>query len=239
MIIVQGNFIPYDGTSTAEGFRRFGAPFAGCRRQSLQRRSTTLYARRTRLIHDCSQLSQSSCLWSRRRYGKLCGCIDLVLATWYCVIEVGEFVGEGCVHIGCLLIYMYCRGSVRHFTFDIIYLFRVDVMYTKYCKYMTQHGATYTCDVEFSSNELVEGTNWVIDIGKASNILSSVLSKYNLKNLDEVFPNGEMTTTEFMCKIIYEEVAEQIRAEVVDFRGEICVKLWESHKAWASYMGKV
>ena len=27
------------------------------------------------------------------------------------------------------------------------------------------HGATYTCDVEFMSQELVPDTNWVIDIG--------------------------------------------------------------------------
>ena len=27
------------------------------------------------------------------------------------------------------------------------------------------HGATYTCDVEFSAKELVADTNWVIDIG--------------------------------------------------------------------------
>lgn len=27
------------------------------------------------------------------------------------------------------------------------------------------HGATYTCDVEFSAKDLVAETNWVIDIG--------------------------------------------------------------------------
>jgi len=82
-------------------------------------------------------------------------------------------------------------------------------------------------------------TNWVIDIGKASEILSDILSKYNLKNLDEVFSNGEMTTTEFMCKVIHQGVAQRVREEVKDFKGEISVKLWESHKAWASYEGEV
>ena len=86
---------------------------------------------------------------------------------------------------------------------------------------------------------MVPKNNWVIDIGEASNILSDVLSKYNLKNLDEVFPDEEiMTTTEFMSKQIFEDVAERVRKEC-GFRGEICVKLWESHKAWASYEGKV
>ena len=101
------------------------------------------------------------------------------------------------------------------------------------------HGATYTCDVEFRSADLVEGTNWVIDIGRASDILADVLGRYNLKNLDEVFPDGEMTTTEFMCKVIHEGIAQRIREDVQDFKGEIRVKLWESHKAWASFVGEV
>lgn len=40
------------------------------------------------------------------------------------------------------------------------------------------HGATYTCDVEFHSDKLKEETNWVIDIGKASELLAKVLAKY-------------------------------------------------------------
>lgn len=78
----------------------------------------------------------------------------------------------------------------------------------------------------------------MIDIGLASDILSSVLSKYNLQNLDEVFDNGELTTTEFMARQIHDDICVLIR-EQCDFRGELCVKLWESHKAWASYEGKV
>ena len=83
-----------------------------------------------------------------------------------------------------------------------------------------------------------ETNNWVIDIGEASSILSDVLSQYNLKNLDEVFPNGEITTTEFMAKQIYEDLYERVKNQC-GFEGEICVKLWESHKAWASYEGEV
>lgn len=100
------------------------------------------------------------------------------------------------------------------------------------------HGATYTCDVEFCTAKLAERNNWVIDIGEASSILADVLSKYNLKNLDEVFPNGEMTTTEFMAKQIFDDVAKRVKEEC-GFEGDIRVKLWESHKAWASYVGNV
>lgn len=62
------------------------------------------------------------------------------------------------------------------------------------------HGATYTVDAEFKTDALVEKSNWVVDIGAASEMLASVLSKYNFKNLNEIFP-GQNTTTEFMCKV--------------------------------------
>lgn len=101
------------------------------------------------------------------------------------------------------------------------------------------HGATYTCDVEFGTDALNPETNWVIDIGKASEILAEVLAKYNFKNLDEVFANGELTTTEFMARQIYADLREHLLAECQDFQGDVCVKLWESHKAWASFSGAV
>jgi len=101
------------------------------------------------------------------------------------------------------------------------------------------HGATYTCDVEFGCNDLNPETNWVLDIGQASQVLSEVLSKYNLKNMDEVFPNGELTTTEFMAKKIHEDIAARLRAECKEFSGDLCVKLWESHNAWASYFESI
>ena len=99
------------------------------------------------------------------------------------------------------------------------------------------HGATYTCDVEFLSKTLHPETNWVIDIGKASDILSDVLKKYNLQNLDEVFSNGEMTTTEFMAKTIHDDIQARLCTDCKEFRGCVRVKLWESHKAWATYLG--
>ena len=99
------------------------------------------------------------------------------------------------------------------------------------------HGATYTCDVDFLSASLNEETNWVIDIGKALDILGQVLARYNLKNLDEVFPDQTMTTTEFMCKQIHDNICELLKSECEDFQGVVRVKLWESHKAWATYTG--
>ena len=104
------------------------------------------------------------------------------------------------------------------------------------------HGATYTCDVEFgldNENDLNSETNWVIDIGKASEVLAYVLQKYNFQNLDEIFGEGVLTTTEFMCRQIHSDIKDRLLSECVDFKGTICVKLWESHKAWASYKASI
>ena len=94
------------------------------------------------------------------------------------------------------------------------------------------HGATYTVDVEFIKPQLVERSNWVIDIGDASETLSDILQKYNFKNLNEIFPNDN-TTTEFMCKEIHSELSNRLIKKL--FKGRLRVKLFESHKAWAAY----
>ena len=99
------------------------------------------------------------------------------------------------------------------------------------------HGATYTCDVEFLSPRLNPDTNWVIDIGKASEIVGEVLKKYNLQNLDEIFGEKILTTTEFMSKQIHDDIRKRLESECDDFEGCVRVKLWESHKAWATYTG--
>ena len=105
------------------------------------------------------------------------------------------------------------------------------------------HGATYTVDVEFASVSLHPECNWVIDIGLASDLLAEVLKKYNYKNLDEVFGEGVMTTTEFMCKAIHDGMVEKLKEKYAKggdengFKGWIKVTLWESHKAWAAYDG--
>mmetsp|Transcript_12006 Transcript_12006/g.18416 ORF Transcript_12006/g.18416 Transcript_12006/m.18416 type:complete len:198 (+) Transcript_12006:102-695(+) len=106
------------------------------------------------------------------------------------------------------------------------------------------HGATYTVDVEFASKELHPECNWVIDIGAASEMVADVLQQYNYKNLDEVFGEGVMTTTEFMCKAVFDGVVKKLKEKQLInegdeklFGGWIKVTLWESHKAWASFEG--
>jgi 6-pyruvoyl-tetrahydropterin synthase len=93
------------------------------------------------------------------------------------------------------------------------------------------HGATYTVDAEISTIHLESGVNWVIDIGLFSEYLEQVLRKYNFKHLNDIFPD-ENTTTEFMCRIIHKDLKEKLHGRC---KGNLKVKLFESHKAWASY----
>lgn len=97
------------------------------------------------------------------------------------------------------------------------------------------HGATYTCDVEFETEDIDPECNWVIDIGVASDLMARVLNHYNYKNLDEIFGPTVMTTTEFMARQIHSDICNHLKEDYPAFRGSICVKLWESHKAWASF----
>lgn len=103
------------------------------------------------------------------------------------------------------------------------------------------HGATYTCDVDFAADELHPELNWVIDIGDASSILSLVLERYNYKNLDDMFGDDVMTTTEFLCRQIHSDLCNLLKQRNIPLcsNAEVCVKLWESHKAWASYTAPI
>jgi 6-pyruvoyl-tetrahydropterin synthase len=69
------------------------------------------------------------------------------------------------------------------------------------------HGATYTCDVDFSCESLAPKLNWVIDIGVASAILSKVLAKYNFQNLNEVFPGKNILLSCYMFIFISHAVS--------------------------------
>ena len=112
------------------------------------------------------------------------------------------------------------------------------------------HGATYTVDVEFACRELHPVCNWVIDIGYASEMVSGVLERYNYRNLDKLYGDGVMTTTEFMCRAIFDGIVEKLKEgrrgegdgggqvdRGSEFDGWIKVTLWESHRAWASFEG--
>jgi len=103
------------------------------------------------------------------------------------------------------------------------------------------HGATYLVDAEFRAPELcAEGV--VVDIGRASQALTSILDELNFRNLDDdpAFENRN-TTTEFLSRTIFERMAARIAAGELGPGSErlavLRVTLHESHIAWAAYEG--
>jgi len=105
------------------------------------------------------------------------------------------------------------------------------------------HGATFVIDAMFMSDTLDEN-NIVIDIGKAHSVLHDTISPLNYQNLDDVPAfAGQNTTTEFLTKHIFDQLANAARAGTLGRApGEIQiikVTLHESHVALAAYEGKV
>ena len=100
------------------------------------------------------------------------------------------------------------------------------------------HGATFTVDVAFF-REGLNSDNIVVDIGLALTILKSVLEPLNYKNLDELSElKGKLTTTEFLCHHIFEQLKSEIGQEKLGADSKaisrLRVTLHESHvaKAW-------
>lgn len=105
------------------------------------------------------------------------------------------------------------------------------------------HGATYVIDATFRRAEL-DADGLVVDIGRASEVLRTILSAMNYRNLDDM-PDfeGKNTTTEFLARAIFEGLALAARngnlGDGARGLASICVTLHESHVAWGSYEGKV
>jgi 6-pyruvoyl-tetrahydropterin synthase len=101
------------------------------------------------------------------------------------------------------------------------------------------HGATFVVDAAFMA-ETLDSNGIVVDVGRAHEVLKSVLSPLNYNNLDVLpeFKNVN-TTTEFLTKHIYERLVEATRAGKLGRDGReltsIRVTLSESHVARAWY----
>ncbi|TVR07673.1 MAG: 6-carboxytetrahydropterin synthase [Salinarimonadaceae bacterium] len=101
------------------------------------------------------------------------------------------------------------------------------------------HGATFVIDVAFFRPELgPEGV--VVDIGRAHDALKATLGPLNYRNLDDI-PEfaGINTTTEFLCKHIFDAMAKAARDGALGPGSEeiarIRVLIGESHVARAWY----
>jgi 6-pyruvoyl-tetrahydropterin synthase len=101
------------------------------------------------------------------------------------------------------------------------------------------HGATFVVDVAFIARTL-DANGIVVDIGRAHEILKSVLQPLNYRNLDELPEfKGKNTTTEFLTKYLFDTLASAARAGELGREGReldaIRVKIAESHVARATY----
>lgn len=101
------------------------------------------------------------------------------------------------------------------------------------------HGATYVTDVTFFAEEL-DPDGLVVDIGAASEALSSVLGDFNFKNLDDVPEfKGKNTTTEFMAHVVFVRMLARMTAgelgKAANAVTKMRVTLQESDVAFASY----
>ncbi len=105
------------------------------------------------------------------------------------------------------------------------------------------HGATFVIDVAFFRQELT-ADGVVVDIGRAQAALDATLAPLAYRNLDELPQfKGKQTTTEFLSRHIFLQMAEAARSGGLGPGGDgverIRVTLHESHVARGWYEGAV
>ena len=101
------------------------------------------------------------------------------------------------------------------------------------------HGATYVVDATFRAPDL-DDDGLVVDIGRASAVLSAVVGELTLRNLDdEPSLAGVNTTTERLAQVVADRLADRLHRGELGPGGErlsaIEVTLHESPVARASY----
>ncbi len=105
------------------------------------------------------------------------------------------------------------------------------------------HGATFVVDVAFY-RETMTAQNVVVDIGAALDVLHKTLKPLAYQNLDAIPEfKGKLTTTEFLCKYIFDAVAKAARDGALGADGKglskIRVTLSETDLARAAFEGSV
>jgi 6-pyruvoyl-tetrahydropterin synthase len=101
------------------------------------------------------------------------------------------------------------------------------------------HGATYVVDATFRRANL-DADGIVVDIGRATEVVRSVLGELSYRNLDDEGDfAGINTTTEALAHVVADRLADRARAGDLGDGGReldgLVVTLRESHVAWASY----
>lgn len=105
------------------------------------------------------------------------------------------------------------------------------------------HGATFVVDVAFFRERLT-AQNVVVDIGAALEVLNKTLKPLAYKNLDALAEfKGTLTTTEFLCRHVFDAVAKAARDGGLGEDGKgiakIRVTLHETDLARAWFEGSI
>ncbi|MGA7327600.1 MAG: 6-carboxytetrahydropterin synthase [Rhodomicrobium sp.] len=105
------------------------------------------------------------------------------------------------------------------------------------------HGATFVIDVAFFRDTLTK-ENVVVDIFAAHDALRETLKPLAFRNLDEAPElQGVLTTTEYLCKYIFEKLADAARSGALGEDGKsltkIRVTLHETDLARAFFEGPI
>lgn len=105
------------------------------------------------------------------------------------------------------------------------------------------HGATFVVDVAFYREKLT-AQNVVVDIGAALDVLNKTLKPLGYQNLDALPQfKGHLTTTEFLCKYVFDAVAKAAREGALGADGtglsKLRVTLSETDLARATFEGPV
>ena len=100
------------------------------------------------------------------------------------------------------------------------------------------HGATFVVDAAFFTED-IDSHGLVVDIGLATDSLGRALEPLRYGNLDDK-PEfaGKFTTTEFLCRHIFDVIAADLRAGRLKDDGRVKrlrIMLHESHVARAWY----
>ncbi|MGF7160559.1 6-pyruvoyl-tetrahydropterin synthase [Rhodoligotrophos appendicifer] len=105
------------------------------------------------------------------------------------------------------------------------------------------HGATFIVDAAFLRSSLSED-GVVVDIGRATVALKKILDQLNYQNLDDIkVLEGKITTTEFLCRFIFDELSKRLKQGELGPGSEqvekVRVTLQENHLARAWFEGDV
>ncbi|MSO65539.1 MAG: 6-carboxytetrahydropterin synthase [Alphaproteobacteria bacterium] len=105
------------------------------------------------------------------------------------------------------------------------------------------HGATFVVDVAFFRESLTR-ENIVVDIGAALDVLGKTLKPLAYKNLDDLPAfKGTLTTTEFLCRHVFDAMAKAARDGALGEHGKglakIKVTLHETDLARAWFEGSI